>query len=89
MFRWSQETAENPQIKSKKGGAIKFIDEFVNNDPAFLKWTDRLKEALYKGEVIRVDESKIRKSLYRPFCKKFLYFDHLLNQRRYLVICPD
>ncbi|MEK6301849.1 MAG: type ISP restriction/modification enzyme [Acidobacteriota bacterium] len=59
------------------------IDEFVNNNPRFLKWTDRLKEALQQRKVLRFDPTQIRHSLYRPFVKKFLYFDHLLNQRRY------
>ncbi len=48
-----------------------------------MKWTDRLKEALYKQQMQQFDGGKIRHSLYRPFCKQFLYFDHLLNQRRY------
>ncbi len=59
------------------------IDDFVNNDPSFIKWTDRLKIALQKHETISFDSSKIRLSMYRPFCKQVLYFDHLLNQRRY------
>lgn len=59
------------------------IAAFVNNSPTFLKWTDRLKEALQKQQMLRFETNKIRQSLYRPFCKQFLYFDHLLNQRRY------
>ncbi len=59
------------------------IDDFVNNDPSFVKWTDRLKTALANHETISFDSSKVRLSMYRPFCKEYLYFDHLLNQRRY------
>ncbi|HKP03777.1 MAG TPA: type ISP restriction/modification enzyme [Chthoniobacterales bacterium] len=59
------------------------LDSFVNNDPTFIKWTDRLKEALTRGEKLRFDRTKIRRSQYRPFTRKHLYFDHLLNQRRY------
>ncbi len=58
-------------------------DSFVNNDPAFIKWTDRLKEALTRGEKLRFDSAKVRRSQYRPFTRNYLYFDHLLNQRRY------
>jgi len=61
----------------------KNVDDFVNNDPKFIKWTDRLKISLQHGERLIYDQGKIRNSLYRPFTKKFLYFDHLLNQRRY------
>ncbi len=72
VFRWSQE-----------GSASSPIDGFVNNASSFLKWTDRLKEALQKNQMLKFEESKVRKALYRPFCRQFLYFDHLLNQRRY------
>ena len=59
------------------------LDLFVNNDPSFIKWTDRLKDALTRNEKLRFDPEKIRASQYRPFTRLFLYFDHLLNQRRY------
>ncbi|PZO43495.1 MAG: helicase [Pseudanabaena frigida] len=59
------------------------IDRFINVDPTFVKWTDRLKAALQQREIISFDISKVRNSIYRPFIKKALYFDHLLNQRRY------
>lgn len=67
------------------------IDDFVNNDPAFVKWTDRLKTALKNHETISYNSSKIRLSMYRPFCRQYLYFDHLLNQRRYRqhIIFPN
>jgi predicted helicase len=48
-----------------------------------VKWTDRLVDALKNGFELKVEKSKIRRSLYRPFDRQFLYFDHLLNQRRY------
>jgi predicted helicase len=72
VFRWSQEISVSTPI-----------DSFVNNATSFLKWTDRLKEALQKNQMLKFEESKVRKTLYRPFCKQFLYFDHLLIQRRY------
>jgi predicted helicase len=59
------------------------LDSFVNNDGAVIKWTDRLKDALTRGEKLRFDRTKIRAALYRPFTRQHLYFDHLLNQRRY------
>ena len=59
------------------------VDEFVNDDPSFIKWTDRLKEELQKGTLLKFDEAHVRHSVYRPFGRQYLYFDHLLNQRRY------
>ncbi|MEO9057267.1 MAG: type ISP restriction/modification enzyme, partial [Ktedonobacteraceae bacterium] len=72
VFRWSQDQSVSSSI-----------DSFVNNTSSFLKWTDRLKEALQKKQLLKFEEIKVRKALYRPFCKRYLYFDHLLNQRRY------
>lgn len=32
---------------------------------------------------LKFNEQNIRTSIFRPFTKQFLYFDHILNQRRY------
>jgi len=53
----------------------------VREDEA--KWTDRLTHAVMLSETIVFDEAKIRSCLYRPFDARYIYFDHLLNQRRY------
>jgi predicted helicase len=82
VFRWSQESVDQVRSFSSKDAALAYLDSFVTNDPAFLKWTDRLKEALYKGQMLKFEASNIRRAFYRPFCKQFLYFNHLLNQRR-------
>jgi len=80
VFRLSQ-TSIPPRLD--KDVLISFVDNFVNRDASFLKWTDRLKESLIKKDVLKLRKSEIRYALYRPFCKQFLYFDSLLNQRRY------
>jgi predicted helicase len=72
VFRLSQEDEQPTDI-----------DAFVNPDPAFLKWTDRLKNALVSGQTIRFDPLLFRQSTFRPFVKKWLYFDSLLVHRRY------
>jgi predicted helicase len=72
VFRYLQETSPP-----------KDIDGFVNTDPRFIKWTDRLKDALVNRQTLMFDQSNIRHALYRPYTRKALYFDHLLNQRRY------
>jgi predicted helicase len=59
------------------------IDAFVNNEPGFIKWTDRLKNALKQRKRLEFSALKICQSLYRPFVKSFLYFDDLLVHRRY------
>ncbi len=72
VFRLSQEDAMPGDL-----------DSYVNADASFVKWTDRLKNALVRGETQKFDEAKIRHSLPRPFVKMHLYFDDLLVHRRY------
>lgn len=59
------------------------IDDFVNNTPDFMKWTDRLKSSLEAGNRLKFNPTLIRKCLYRPFTSLYLYFDPLLVHRRY------
>jgi len=59
-------------------------DGFVSNDPAFVKWTDRLKMALVEGKELEFVEGINRRVEYRPFTAKLVYFDELLVHRRYL-----
>ncbi|MEM9955348.1 MAG: type ISP restriction/modification enzyme [Chloroflexota bacterium] len=59
------------------------IDNFVNNEPSFIKWTDRLKDALTTGQTLEFSTEFFRLACYRPFTKKFMYFENLLIQRRY------
>src|SRR5437879_2429423 len=55
------------------------VDAFVYAD--LLKWTHNLKQAVASGRYAAVEPSNFRRSLYRPFCKKWLFFDRLLNER--------
>jgi predicted helicase len=48
-----------------------------------IKWTDRLANAIAVGTEIVFGEEKVRACLYRPFDARLMYFDSLLNQRRY------
>ncbi|MBV9084196.1 MAG: Eco57I restriction-modification methylase domain-containing protein [Acidobacteriaceae bacterium] len=49
--------------------------------PDHLKWSSRLKECLARGQYAEYSPAKIREALYRPFTKKWVFFDSVLNQR--------
>jgi predicted helicase len=68
----------------KRGKRQADADNFVRNDPSFVKWTDRLKHALTDGKELDFDANLIRRVLYRPFTAMSVYFDDLLIHRRYL-----
>lgn len=55
----------------------------IRPDDRLLKWTDRLKDALVNGTELRFIKDEVRHAAYRPFDRRFVYFDHILNQRRY------
>jgi predicted helicase len=64
----------------RQKGEVK-LDDFVKYDK--IKWSESLKANVVRGRQCDYDESKLRLSLYRPFCKRFLFFDEMLNERRY------
>jgi predicted helicase len=59
------------------------VDGFVNNDDTQISWSRDLKQDLERGNFAEFDETKIRRALYRPFTKSYLFFDRILNEEVY------
>jgi len=55
--------------------------EFVADDT--IKWSRDLRLDLRRRRYARYDDGRIRTSLYRPFCRKYLFFDRVLNEEIY------
>jgi predicted helicase len=68
-----------PNIDMKK--AIIIIDKFINNDGTKFSWTVNIKHDLINNKNLHFKENSLVKSLYRPFTKMWLYFNHDLNER--------
>ena len=68
---------------NKTDNLKKKIDDFVNYDDSKISWSESLKNYLSRGILLELNGENIRTSLYRPFCKEYLYFDKYLNERRY------
>ncbi len=66
-----------PEAESSSGGGLEERIEraTVNDNLAEIKWTDRLKATLKRGDMIEFDPARIREVLYRPFTKLWLYED--------------
>ena len=64
------------------------MDDFVKYDS--IKWSRDLKLDLVRGKYAEFAEQKIRRSLFRPFCTQFLFYDRILNEeaRSFDVIFP-
>lgn len=69
-------------IKTKSGDKPK-TDGFVNYDK--IKWSRDLKLDLERGKIAEFNDEKIRFSIYRPFNKRYLFFDRILNEEVYIL----
>ncbi len=63
----------------KRSGRPKEVDAFV--DYSKVKWSEHLKSELKREKLGDYDNAGIRVASYRPFCKQFLYYSPLLNDR--------
>lgn len=61
----------NTALKKKQN------DAEVNN----LKWSAGLRKSFQKGRKLEFNMNKLVKTLYRPFTKKWMYYDHDLTER--------
>ena len=68
----------------KRAGRPKDMDSFVNNDETKIKWSEGLKNTLARGVYAEFNKVKIRNALYRPFIQRFVFFDSVMNERRYV-----
>ena len=59
------------------------IESFIDTTDPRIKWTRQVKASLKKLELSTYEDAHFRTALYRPFCQKYLYFDHFWNEERY------
>ena len=73
VTRWMQRTDRD-----------KKVDDFVIYDDERVSWSRDLKLKLQRGSTTFFTDEKLRTSLYRPFTKKNLYFDRMMNDVVYV-----
>jgi predicted helicase len=67
----------------RNGGNNLAVDAFVTYDDTKIKWSRDLKLDLLRNHFVEFSESKVHISLYRPYCKRWLFFDRILNEEIY------
>jgi predicted helicase len=72
VYKWSRTKNQNVNI-----------DDFVAYDEKNISWSRDLKLDLQRGKPAEFTEDKVRKALYRPFTKSYLFFDRVLNEEVY------
>lgn len=70
----------NTQADLVRNGSIS-SDKDLLNDNTQIKWTSELKKSVLKGNTLKLNEACLQLGLYRPFTKKWLYYDKPLIHR--------
>ncbi|MCP4246771.1 MAG: helicase [bacterium] len=63
----------------RRRGKPEGLDDFV--DYSTVKWSETLKNHLKRGDSAEFDPIHVRVAFYRPFTKRYLYYDTTLNDR--------
>jgi predicted helicase len=66
----------------QRSGRPQDVDNFVRYDR--IKWSRDLKLDLQRGNYAQYSVTKVRQGLYRPFTKRHLFFDRVLNEEVYV-----
>ncbi len=61
------------------------VEDFIDRDATKISWTRSLKNDLRKSKTARLDKQRVVSSMYRPYCKQWLYFDRQLNEMVYQI----
>ena len=56
------------------------VDDVITTDDLKISWTRGLKSHLSRNRVLSFDPNAAREILYRPFFKRWIYFDRKLNE---------
>lgn len=67
------------------------VNDFVDTNPERISWTRALKQELSKDRSFEYDRSCLVPSLYRPFTKRWMYFNRRFNEMVYQIprMFPD
>ena len=61
------------------------IQNFINTDPKKIKWTEDLIKAITQNKQYEYNREIVRVSIYRPFCKQYLYYSKEYNWTHHLM----
>lgn len=59
------------------------LDKFIEFDATKISWTRALKKYLEQGKTFEFQNQSIVASMYRPFCKQWVYFNRIFNEYVY------
>jgi predicted helicase len=59
------------------------VEDFIDFESGKIAWSELLRKSVARGAKTEFVDENVRPSLYRPFTSPWLYFDALMNERRY------
>lgn len=71
----------NSQVKKYGGERVENIKRKVIKDESFIKWDDNLYSLVSRSHTITTNEKHLKQYLYRPFTKKWIWYDRQIIQR--------
>jgi predicted helicase len=80
-FYNSQVAAFGEQCRAARKDAEKVAQRLIDTDPKKIKWTGGLIADLTRLRYGVFDERRLGISIYRPFCKEWIYYDPQFNHR--------
>ncbi|MDR1268449.1 MAG: DEAD/DEAH box helicase family protein, partial [Planctomycetaceae bacterium] len=82
MIDFYNEQRETLQEKCKYFPDTK-VEDIIDNDKTKISWDHNLKGDLAKGIPYQFQKSSVFQSVYRPFCKQYIYYNRRFNERVY------
>lgn len=73
-------TYEKERTRWNSSGKKDKINNFVDRS---IKWTSELESYLKRNTELRFDKQYLRRTIYRPYVKKYLYYDRIIVHRPY------
>jgi len=62
------------------------VEAFIDNDPKKISWSGNIKNDLERFVAHTFDKERSIPSIYRPFCKQFVYYDRRFIERVYQML---
>ncbi len=59
------------------------IEQFIDTDSKKISWSVNLKNDLVKNKKAEFEIKNVVRSMYRPYCKQWIYYDRRFNERVY------
>ena len=82
-MRKTVQTYLSERERWREAGRPKDVKAFLTKDEKIIKWTAEVYDDMARDKGAEYHDDHIRLSLYRPFCKQWLYMDSQFNNRTY------